>query len=214
TRDPGSGRPSRATGRTLVLPSGGAVMRRSWLLAIVVLAVLCWTAPVTAATVQLASLAGFCNPGFEDDLDHSCWTATVPNLNYSTTFPEVNPVIYPNNPLQAADGNNFIGILNDDDSDVAGKLVHDAVLGSFPTGTKFEITVCATRGHLRDDPPSPGADPFFPLVGSPSPEVRVQFFAWKAGTAPSINLNNNWTRAPTYKTSALQYTAWRNSDDC
>ena len=51
----------------------------------------------------------------------------------------------------------FIGILNPDHEDVAGRLVQVvAIAGPFPNGSSFVVTVCGTRGHLLDDPPDAG----------------------------------------------------------
>jgi len=176
---------------------------------VVLLLVLCVAPVVQAAPIDVTTRLG--NSGFEDDDTHSQWIVTSPNSNFTLEAPEVNPQIYPNNPLEAptaGGGFNFIGILNPAHEDVAGRLVQ-TFTGTFPVGSSFVVTVCATRGHLLDDPPDPGEDVFSPNVGKPSPQVRVQFLGWKAGGIPVVNpLTDNWNRTPTFKSASAPFTAW------
>ena len=55
---------------------------------------------VAAAQVDLGVVLG--NSGFEDDLVHSQWTATVKGTGYQMEAPVVNPVIVPKNASVAA----------------------------------------------------------------------------------------------------------------
>jgi hypothetical protein len=143
-----------------------------------------------AAVIDLAAVLG--NSGFEDDLIHSQWTATRPNKNYRLDAPLINPVLVPKgeaDPLAAPAGAHFVGIVNPDDRDVSGKLVHAVVAGSFPQGTTFQVTVLANRGRLE------GART--PLFDSAPSALRVQFFGWEAGSVPVVNPNtDDWSRRP------------------
>jgi hypothetical protein len=154
-------------------------------------------APVHA--VDLAALLG--NSGFEDDLDHSQWTATMPNADFLLDAPQVNPEIIPKgelDPLEAPIGSNLVGVLNPADEDIEGKLVHDPVAGSWAAGTLFEITVWANRGRLE------GAG----STGDLTSEVLVQLYGWGAGAAPTIDpLTDNWSRTPSVKI-VRKFTAW------
>ena len=99
--------------------------------------------------VELAAILG--NAGFEDDLDHSEWTATQKSHNYRVDAPVVNPTIVPfghAQPLEAPDGDNFVGVLNPQDADINGRLVHEVVAGPYPSGTIFTVTLFASRGRL------------------------------------------------------------------
>jgi hypothetical protein len=143
------------------------------------------------------------NSGFEDDLLHSEWTATVKSANYRVEALVVNPVIVPkgaSEPLQAPAGDHFIGIENPDDEDINGRLVHDAVAGFFARGTVFEVTVFASRGRL--DGASTAS------FGRAPSEVAVQFFGWGAGRAPVVNPStDNWSRSPSV-TLRQAFTQW------
>jgi hypothetical protein len=177
----------------------------------VMLSVLCFASLVQAATFDLATLLG--NSGFEDGGSHAQWTATSPNSNFTVDSPEVNPVIYPNSPLEPPPAGElkFVGIVNPGHEDVAGRLVQ-TVAGTFPNGSSFVVTVCGTRGHLRNAPPNPGQDVFSPNVGKPSPQLRVQFFGWKEGSTPVVDATtDNWNRTPTFKSAAVSFTAWTHS---
>jgi hypothetical protein len=163
-----------------------------------VFAVLCVTSPAHAV-VDLATLLG--NSGFESDLVHSQWKATRPNSDFLLDAPQVNPEIIPKdevNEVVAPIGAKFIGILNPNDENVEGKLVHDAVLGDFPVGTVFEITIWGNRGRLS------GAS----NAGSLTSEVLVQLYGWGAGALPTINQSNdNWSRQPSVKV-IQKFTNW------
>jgi RHS repeat-associated protein len=160
------------------------------------------TPPGSAAgAVELGALLG--NSGFEADLVHSEWIATRPNANYRLDAPVVNPVIVPKGeslPLQAPSGSHFVGVLNPNDEDINGKLVHTALPAAFPAGTVFRVTVVANRGRL-----SGASTPAFDTQPS---ELLVRFFGWGAGAAPQINPNtDDWSRSP--GVSLLQpFTAW------
>jgi hypothetical protein len=186
---------------------------------VALLTVFCWT---SLAQAQVDLFTVLSNPGFEDDNPgdtvHNGWTVTLPNGNFKSDACETNPVIYPNDPLEAPGfplNLNFIGVVNAGDLNIACKLVHNATAnpGSWPTGTVFNVEVCATRGHLLPDPPTTAADDPFDFCknvtfGTPCPEVNVQFFVWKAGGTPTINSSDNWSRTPTQKSASLPFTAW------
>ncbi|MBS3114130.1 hypothetical protein J4448_03440 [Candidatus Woesearchaeota archaeon] len=148
--------------------------------------------PVSAEVIDLTTVLG--NSGFEDDLFHAQWTATKKNANYRLDAPQVNPVIIPKGAtisLEVPAGNNFIGILNPNDEDINGRLVHDVVKGPFPKGTVFKLTIFGNKGRLSTAPVS-----IFPNPKDAS-ELTVQFFGWKAGSKPTINPNtDNWSRSP------------------
>jgi hypothetical protein len=154
-----------------------------------------------SARAQCGSLG---NCGFENDLVHSQWTATKPSTNYRLAAPEVNADVVPTgalNPLTAPVGSNFVGIQNPSDQDIAGKLAHDAVAGSFPAGTKFTVKVWGNRGRID------GAGPTFPTTGSQS-RLQLQFYGWNAGSAPTVNpASDNWSRRPTFR-SKQKFTAF------
>jgi hypothetical protein len=102
--------------------------------------------------------------------------------------------------LQAPAGKHFIGILNPNDQDISGKLVHTAVAGSFPAGTVFQVTVWANRGRLA------GAKTT--LFDSSPSELLVQFSGWGAGNLPTVNPNtDNWSRQPIVK-KGQAFTNW------
>jgi hypothetical protein len=156
---------------------------------------------VAAAQVDLGEVLG--NSDFEDDLEHSQWTATVKGTSYRVEAPVVNPVIIPklaSAPLQAPAGDHFIGVENPDGEDVKGRLVHDAVAGVFSQGTVFEVTVFANRGRL--DTASTAT------FGNTPSEVTLQFFGWGAGSVPVVNpSNDNWSRRPSV-TLSQAFTQW------
>lgn len=143
------------------------------------------------------------NIDFEDDLMHSEWTATVKSRGYLLDAPVVNPDIVPklaSVPLQAPSGDHFIGIQNPGGEDIKGRLVHDAVAGSFAQGTVFEVTVFANRGRLS-------ASSTAAFTSAPS-EVTLQFFGWGAGQVPVVNpSNDNWSRSPSV-TLSQAFTHW------
>jgi Ca2+-binding RTX toxin-like protein len=140
---------------------------------------------------------------FGADFVRSQWTATQPNTSYRVHAPVVAPTIVPkgeSNPLYAPAGSNFIGILNPEDQDISGKLVHAAVAGPFPSGTVFHVTVFANRGRLA------GAKTAL-FEASPS-EVRVQFFGWGPGSLPTINsTTDDWSRHASVR-SRQAFTHW------
>jgi hypothetical protein len=109
--------------------------------------------------------------------------------------PVVNPIIIPKDtvtPLEAPAGNNFIGIVNPQNNDLNGKLVHTAVAGAFAQETRVEVTVFANRGRLA------GAS--MPVFDTQPSDVLVTLFGWDAGHVPTVNPNtDNWSRAPSVK---------------
>lgn len=144
------------------------------------------------------------NGNFENNLIHSQWIATRPNQTFRLNAPIVAPFIVPKDetdPLHAPLGNNFVGILNPNDQDISGKLVHTAVARSFPPRIAvFQVTILANRGRLT------GAN--FPFFDSASSDLLVQFFGWGAGIQPTINPNtDNWSRLPSV-TLKQTFTNW------
>ena len=143
------------------------------------------------------------NSGFEEDLEHSQWTATVKSTRYRAEAPVVNPVIVPKNasmPLEAPSGDHFIGVENPDGDDINGRLVHDAVAGVFAPGTVFEVTVWANRGRLNTASTA--------AFGNSPSEVTLQFFGWGPGQVPVVNPHtDDWSRRPSV-TLKRSFTQW------
>jgi hypothetical protein len=154
-----------------------------------------------SSSVDLSTVLS--NSSFEQDFTHAQWTATTANKTYKLNAPVVNPVIVSKggvSPLQAPIGKNFIGVLNPNDQDISGKLVHTAAAGSFPAGTVFQVTVWANRGRLA------GAKTAL-FESSPS-DLLLQFSGWGTGKLPTVNSNtDNWSRQPSVKNSQA-FTNW------
>ncbi len=94
----------------------------------------------------------------------------------------------------------FVGVLNSGDDDINGRLVHDAVMGSFPAGTKFTVTVYGNRGRLA-------AAPSATFPANPS-ELTLQFFGFTTGAVPVVDpSNDNWNRTPKVLLSRV-FTNW------
>jgi len=176
------------------------VATRSRLVTLLLVIVLA-PSPALAGVVDLAAL--FANSGFEDDLYHAHWVSTYKSTNYVVTAPVVNPVIVPKGeaePLEAPAGHNFVGVLNPDDADINGRLVHDATAGVFPAGTVFTLTAFANRGRLAGAPTA--------LFESTPSTVTFQLFGWRAGAQPVVNpYNDNWSRTPAV-TVNRSFTNW------
>jgi hypothetical protein len=165
--------------------------------------------PARAVPVDLFGVLG--NAGFENDLVHSQWTVTQPNSSYQSTVP-VNPTILPLDPccsngttlpaLTAPVGNNFIGVLNPTlNEDRKGKLAHDAVANSYASGTTFEILVWGNRGRLGSNG---NTNSTFPGA---APALIVQFMGWGAGSVPTVNSSDDWSRVRLVNVS-LPFTNW------
>lgn len=180
-----------------------------FLLAVILTVLSIGASPVQAVSVDLFGVLG--NAGFENDLVHSQWTVTKPNSSYQNTVP-VNPLILPLNPccsngttlpaLTAPAGNNFIGVLNPTlNEDRKGKLAHDAVANSYASGTTFDILVWGNRGRLGSNG---NTNSTFPGA---APALIVSFLGWGAGSVPTVNSSDNWSRAFALKTS-LPFTDW------
>jgi hypothetical protein len=161
-----------------------------------------------AAPVDLYFVLG--NAGYEDDLVHSQWTVTKPNATYTSTVP-VNPMIEPLDPafndgtllpaLVAPVGDNFIGVENPTlNDDIKGKLAHDSVAGAFSSADEYVVVVWGNRGRLDSNGNTTSTFP-----GS-APVINVQFLTWGAGSVPTVDANDNWSRSPT-STSTL-FTNW------
>jgi hypothetical protein len=154
-----------------------------------------------SSSVDLSTVLG--NNSFEQDFTHAQWTATTANKTFKLNAPVVNPVIVSKgggNPLQAPIGKNFIGILNPNDQNISGKLVHTAVAGSFPAGTVFHVTVWANRGRLA------GAKTA--LFESAPSDLLLQFSGWGAGPLPIVKPNtDDWSRRPSVQ-KGQAFTNW------
>jgi hypothetical protein len=167
--------------------------------------------PATAHAVELCTLLG--NIGFEACVPPPDeWTPSQPNANFGIDAPECSPVIIPKNevaPLTAPDGSEFIGVVNDGDDDVAGKLVHDVVSagGPWPAGTQFTVTVFGNRGRLA----AALTDQFASLKGTPT--LQVQFLGWGPGGIPTpIPASDDWSRRPNVNLKQ-KFTNWGANGD-
>jgi hypothetical protein len=145
------------------------------------------------------------NAGFEDDLHLTGWTVTLKNGNYAFDAAQVSPDVVPfghATPLLAPAGQHFVGVLNPADGDVNGRVVHEPVAGSYPTGTVFTVTVLANRGRL-----AAAGSAAFPTARTAS-ELTLQFFAWSAGAVPAVNPStDDWSRKPKFILRAV-FTDW------
>jgi len=175
---------------------------------------LAWAAgsvPAAAVTIDLSG-AVLPNVGYESG-NTSSWTATQPNSSFVIPVP-VNPAISPLNPcctngstlpnLTAPVGLFFAGVATDpDDVDEKGKLVHDALAVSYAAGTDFTITVWANRGRLGTN----GNTTSTFTTGLPTLTVKLN--GWNAGTVPTVNSADNFSRAPSAYNPAVQsFTNW------
>src|ERR1700752_1235444 len=83
-------------------------------------------------------------------------------------------------------------MVNPRDTDINGKLVHQAVAQFLSAGTKFAVTIFANRGRL--------AGVSTPVFDSAPPEVQVTLFGWGVANVPPINPNiDNWSRGLSVK---------------
>ena len=140
-----------------------------------------------------ADVAGLLsNSGFETG-NLSGWSLTQPNADYvSSLSPPVNPRIDPADPpndpttLIAPGGLYFVGLKRPGDvgADLKFKLAHNAVAINVATGTVFDVAVFANRGRL---------EPFDTPVSTA--DVLVRVFGWTAGTTPTVNSSDNWSRS-------------------
>ena len=163
----------------------------------IALAVLCLASPAAAqpACIDLCSILPNC--GFEDGFEH--WTCTRPNGNYKCPPPSGPELNVPSAIVPGPDGP-FAGVLNPNDGDIAGKLVHDAAEvpgGTTQPGTCFEVKVWANRGRL------PGSPAAFAGAGS---QVLVRIFGWTEGAHPVIDpATDDWSRRPNATSCALVF---------
>ena len=159
------------------------------------LAVLCGASAAGAqpACIDLCSVLPNC--GF--DSGFAGWTCTQPNGNYRCPPPAGPELDVPGAIVPGPDGA-FVGVLNPDDGDVAGKLVHDTEeLPYTPQGTCFQVTVWANRGRL------PGAPAAFTGAAS---QVLVRFFGWTDGSRPVIDpTTDDWSRRPNAMSCSLVF---------
>ena len=169
-------------------------------------------APLSSASAAVIDLTTvFSNSSYESGT--TAWTATKPNANYQslgTNF-GVNPTILPLDPccsngttlpqLTAPVGSNFIGVLNPDDADLAGKLAHTAVSGTFLSTDTYQVTVWANLGRLGDGNTNS-------IFTSAPPTLNVQLRSWIAGAVPTVApATDSWSRSPT-TTTTLAFTNW------
>lgn len=168
----------------------------------------------SAATIDVASVLG--NISYEEDLVHSQWSATKPNSSYSNSVP-VNPAFTPLNPSfsdgttqpapTAPVGDNYIAVLNPtENDDIKGRLVHDAQSVAFTSADEFQVVLWGNRGRLGSNG---NTNSTFDTVGvNGRPKLTVQLFAWGPGSLPTVNMDNDWSRNPTFKSAALEFTNW------
>ena len=164
--------------------------------------------PAAAVTVDLAVVLG--NSGYETGTT-SQWTATQPNTTYVSSVP-VDPVIAPLDPcctngttlpiLLAPGGSHFVGVTNPTlNGDLKGKLVHDALAQSFASDTIFQVTIWANRGRLDSNGNTTSTFPVSP------PIVVANLSGWGAGSVPTVNTSDNWSRTRTYNQN-MTFTNW------
>ena len=162
----------------------------------------------SAARAQLDACTIFSNIGFENG-SLSGWKLTAPNADYILTPVAANPVIDPsinpadpaNNPatLLPAVGAHFTGVrqIGDTPTDLKYKLAHDATAIAVPPGTTIQVKVWANRGRLEPfDTPASTAD------------ALIRVFGWNAGTVPTVNTADNWSRTVTWNPASQAFTAW------
>jgi hypothetical protein len=181
-----------------------------WLLAIG----LVWTAAMAhGAVIDLASILG--NPSYEADLVHSQWKVTRPNGSYDTVVP-VNPAFSPLNPAfndgttQAAPtapvGTNYIAVLNPtEEGDIKGKLAHDSLAAVYTLADSFQVKVWGNRGRLGTNGNTNST--FAGLNPTALPTLKVQFLTWGPGSVPTVDVNDNWSRGPSFS-STVDFTSW------
>ncbi len=136
----------------------------------------------------------FSNAGLETgNLDN--WSITKPNANYVSGLsvsPNINPADPLNDltPLAAPAGSFFTGVTRPGDSgpDLAYKIAHDATAVSFAAGTTFSVGIFGNRGRLEP----------FDTPGSTA-ELRVRIFGWGAGSTPTVNSSDDWSRNISWK---------------
>lgn len=90
--------------------------------------------------------------------------------------------------------------------DLKGKLAHDALAQSFASDTIFEVLVWGNRGRLDANG---NQNSTFP--GS-TPQVIVQLRGWGAGSLPTVNASDSWSRSPAF-TQSLTFSNWGSPGD-
>jgi hypothetical protein len=180
--------------------------------------VLAAAAVAQAAVIDLASILG--NPSYEDDLVHSQWSVTRPNASYSATVP-VNPAFTPLNPAfndgttqpapSAPVGTNYIAVLNPTlNDDIKGKLAHNALASAYTAADTFQVNVWANRGRLGSNGNTNST--FAGLNPGALPEVRVQLLVWGLGSLPTVDINDDWSRNPSFS-QQLIFSDWAGPTD-
>jgi hypothetical protein len=162
--------------------------------------------PVTAsAQVTLNACDVFTNISFENG-NLGNWTLTAPNGDYilvpDATNPVIDPVINPADPadnpatLTAPAGFHFTGVkqIGDTATDLKYKLSHTATAIAVSAGTSVQVRVWANRGRLEpfDTPGSTG-------------DLLVKIFGWSAGSVPTVNSSDNWSRSITWNPASQSF---------
>ena len=184
----------------------GLVNRRfvSAVLGVAMPAVLVAAAPaVRAAEINACEI--FSNVNFEVGslVD---WTLTAPNGDYLLAPTGPNPILDPvidpadpaNNPatLVAPVGVHFVGVkqIGDTAIDLKLKLAHRATAIAVPGGTTVTVRVWANRGRLEPfDTPASESD------------VLVKIFGWTAGSLPTVNASDNWSRTISWNPASQSF---------
>lgn len=177
------------------------------LLATVAIILLLPLMPTPVAAQPCPSPVNLCtvlaNGGFSQGLQF--WDCSEPNNNYRCQ-PEQNAPT-PNVPASAIPGPDgpFIGVLNPNDEDIAGKVVHDPQLRSpvDPVGTCYQAHLTVNRGRL--------SDPTKLFTGA-APTVHVRIQGWRPltpppGPTPVLDPEEDvWSRRPTAMNCQLPFT--------
>jgi hypothetical protein len=85
--------------------------------------------------------------------------------------------------------------------DIKGKLAHDAVAVAFGAGDSFQVTVWANRGRLGSNGNTNSA-----IAAGPQ-TVKVEFLTWGAGSVPAVDINDDWSRNPSFDVTQ-DFTNW------
>ncbi len=155
--------------------------------------------PVAAQCVDLCQVLA--NGGFAQGLQF--WQCSEPNNNYRCPPEPGAPT--PNVPafiIPGPDGG-FIGVLNPNDEDIAGKVVHNPQLRNDQAGTCYRAHILVNRGRL--------SNPVLPFT-SAAPTVHLRIQGWRPltpppGPAPVLDPEEDvWSRRPTAMNCQFSFT--------
>jgi len=177
-------------------------MKTLFATAVSVLLLLLVPSPVTAQPcIDLCQV--LTNGGFE--LGLQSWKCSEPNDNYRCPPEQGAPT--PDVPATAIPGpdGHFIGVLNPNDEDIAGKVVHDPQARNpvDPVGTCFGARLLVNRGRLSDPTK---------LFTSAAPTVHLRIQGWRPltpppGPAPVLDPDEDvWSRRPTAMNCQFSFT--------